>query len=190
MPNPRERRRLGQTDVEVSILTLGGTPFGDMYEPVPDEVAIATVRRAFELGVRSFDTAPLYGVGKSERRLGLGLRELPRDDVTVCTKVGRVLQDDDGTIAPTFEYSPEAVATSLAGSRHRLGVDHLDVVHVHDPDDYLDAALTGAFPAMRALQREGTVGAVSAGMNNSGPLADFIRQGVVDAVMVAGRFSL
>ncbi|MGD9797942.1 MAG: aldo/keto reductase, partial [Acidimicrobiia bacterium] len=84
---------IGSTGATVSRHSLGCGPFGDMWAPVPDEQAVATVRGAFEVGVRYFDTAPLYGVGKSERRLGLGLRDLPRDQLTVSSKVGRVLQD-------------------------------------------------------------------------------------------------
>ena len=141
-----ELRRLGRTEIEVSVLTLGGTPFGDMYDVVPDEQAVATVGRAYEVGVRSFDTAPLYGVGKSERRLGLGIRNLPRDELTVCSKVGRVLQDDDGTIPPTFEYDESSVLGSLGGSRERIGIERIDVVHVHDPDRHIDAALAARSP--------------------------------------------
>ena len=181
---------MGATDVEVSRFTLGGTPFGDMYAVVPDEQAVATVERAYEVGVRSFDTAPVYGVGKSERRLGLGIRGLPRDQITVCSKVGRTLQDDDGTIPPTFEYDEGAVLASLAGSRERIGVDRIDVVHVHDPDLHVDAALAGAFPTLRRLQADGAIGAVGAGMNHTAPLCRFIEEGAVDCVLVAGRTSL
>jgi D-threo-aldose 1-dehydrogenase len=185
-----ELRPLARTEVEISVLTLGGTPFGDMYEVVPDEQAVATIERAYEVGVRSFDTAPLYGVGKSERRLGLGIRNLPRDELTLCSKVGRVLQDDDGTIPPTFEYGEPSVLGSLAGSRTRIGVERIDVVHVHDPDRHIDAALEGAFPTLRRLQADGVIGAVSAGMNHTAPLCRFIEEGAVDCVLLNGRTSL
>ncbi len=114
------RTTIGGTGVEITRLSLGCAPFGDMFAPVPDDQAIATVRAAFEHGIRYFDTAPFYGVGKSERRLGLGLAGLPRDQVTVSTKVGRALQDDDGTVPPTYEYTPDAVKRSLEGSHERL----------------------------------------------------------------------
>ncbi len=181
---------LGRTSVPVTRLSMGGTPFGDMYAVVPDEVAVATVRAAFDAGIRYFDTAPLYGVGKSERRLGLGIRTLPRDQITISTKVGRILQDDDGTIPPTFDFSPSAVETSLAGSLQRLGTDRVDLVHVHDPDRYVDEVIDTTLPFLRSLQAAGRVGAVSAGMNHSAPLARFVETGLVDAVMVAGRWSL
>jgi D-threo-aldose 1-dehydrogenase len=81
--------------------------------------------------------------GSSERRLGLGLRDVPRGEITVSTKVGRVLQDDTGEIPPTFEYTPDAIARSLEGSRARLGLDRFDIVHVHDPERHLQAAIEG-----------------------------------------------
>jgi D-threo-aldose 1-dehydrogenase len=161
-----------------------------MYDVVPDGQAAATVARAYEVGVRSFDTAPLYGVGKAERRLGLGIGGLPRDELTICSKIGRMLQDDDGTIAPTFEYDERAVIASLEGSRERIGVERIDVVHVHDPDRHIHAALEGAFPTLRHLQADGVIGAVSAGMNNTAPLCRFIDEGVVDCVLLNGRTSL
>lgn len=188
--NPGAIVTLGCTAVPVSRLSIGGTPFGDMYEGVPDEAAIATVRAAFDAGVRYFDTAPLYGVGKAERRLGLAIRALPRDQITISTKIGRILQDDDGTIPPTFDYSPEAVESSLAGSFERLGTDHVDIVHVHDPDRHMDEVIETTLPFLRSMQAAGRIGAVSAGMNHSAPLARFVETGLVDAVLVAGRWTL
>ena len=155
------RTTIGGTGVEITRMSLGCGPFGDMWAPVPDDQAIATVQAAFGHGIRYFDTAPLYGVGRSERRLGLGLAGLPRDQVTVSTKVGRVLQDDDGTVPPTFEYTPDAVKRSLEGSHDRLKLDRFDIVHVHDPERHVEAAMEGAFPTLRALQAAGEIGAVS-----------------------------
>jgi D-threo-aldose 1-dehydrogenase len=157
---------------------------------VSDNDAIATVHAAFDAGVRYFDTAPLYGVGKAERRLGAGLRALPRDEVVVSTKIGRILQDDDGTIAPTFEYGPDAIARSLTGSYERLGLERVDVVHVHDPDNHMDEVAQITLPALRKMQRDGVIRAVSAGMNHSAPLARFVAAGLVDCVLVAGRWTL
>src|SRR5262245_45138949 len=117
------RSSIGTTGVELTAMSLGCGPFGDMWAPVPDGQAVATVHGAYEQGVRYFDTAPRYGVGKSERRLGIGLRDLPRDEITISTKVGRVLQDDTGEIAPTFEYTPDALRRSLEGSHARMNLD-------------------------------------------------------------------
>ena len=171
-------------------MSLGCGPFGDMWAPVPDDQAVATVRAAHDQGVRYFDTAPLYGVGKSERRLGLALAALPRDELTVSTKVGRVLQDDDGTIPPTFEYTPDAVKRSLEGSHERLGLDRFDIVHVHDPECHVEAAIEGAFPTLRAMQAAGEIGVVSCGTNFSEPLVRFIREGLVDSVLISGQWTL
>lgn len=176
--------------MRVSRFSLGGTPFADMYDVVSDEQAVATIHRAYEVGVHSFDTAPLYGVGKSERRVGLGLRDLPRHEITVSTKVGRILQDEDGSIPPSFEYTPEAVEGSLESSRLRTGLDHFDIVHVHDPDNHMDEVLETTLATLRRLQSHGVIGAVSAGMNHSTPLARFVEAGLVDSVLVAGRWTL
>jgi aryl-alcohol dehydrogenase-like predicted oxidoreductase len=188
--DPAARTAIGRTGVEVTQLSLGCGPFGGMWAPVPDGDAVATVRGAFDAGVRYFDTAPLYGVGQSERRLGLGLRDLPRDQLTVSTKVGRVLQDDDGTIPPTFEYTPDAVRRSLDGSRTRTGLDRFDIVHVHDPERHVEAAIDGAFPTLRAMQAAGEIGAVSCGTNFSEPLVRFIGEGLVDCVLISGQWTL
>jgi D-threo-aldose 1-dehydrogenase len=184
------RTTIGGTGVEITRLSLGCAPFGDMFAPVPDDQAIATVRAAFEHGIRYFDTAPFYGVGKSERRLGLGLAGLPRDQVTVSTKVGRVLQDDDGTVPPTFEYTPDAVKRSLEGSHERLKLDRFDIVHVHDPERHVESAIEGAFPTLRAMQAAGEIGAVSCGTNFSDPLVRFVREGLVDSVLISGQWTL
>ena len=188
--SPGDIVTLGRTPVPVSRLSIGGTPFGDMYDVVPDEAAVATVRAGFDAGVRYFDTAPLYGVGKAERRLGLAIRALPRDQIRISTKIGRILHDDDGTIPPSFDYGPAAVESSLAGSLERLGTDHVDVVHVHDPDWHMDEVIDVTLPLLRSMQAAGRIGAVSAGMNHSAPLACFVETGLVDAVLVAGRWKL
>jgi aryl-alcohol dehydrogenase-like predicted oxidoreductase len=181
---------IGNTGVEVSRFSVGCGPFGGMWAEVPDEMAVATVAEAYAQGVRYFDTAPLYGVGMSERRLGLGLRDLPRGELTVSTKVGRVLQDADGTIPPTFDYSRGAVLGSLEGSHARLGIDRFDIVHVHDPERHIDEALATGFPTLAELKAAGKIGAVSCGTNFSEPLVRFIDEGVVDCVLISGQWTL
>jgi D-threo-aldose 1-dehydrogenase len=171
-------------------MSLGGGPFGGMWAPVPEEQATAAVHAAYAGGVRYFDTAPLYGVGTSERRLGVALRGLPRDELTISTKVGRLLQDDDGTVPPTFDYTPDAIERSLEGSHERLGLERFDVVHAHDPERHVDAAIEGAFPTLRRMQAEGRIGAVSCGTNFSAPLTRFVREGLVDCVLMSGEWTL
>jgi D-threo-aldose 1-dehydrogenase len=180
-------------------LGFGAAPIGNLYAAMSDEEAEAAVLAAFRSGVRLFDTAPLYGHGLSEERLGRALRHLPRHEITVCTKVGRVLEpgEDEGTIfravppvRPQFDYSRDGVRRSLSESLARLGLDRVDVVHVHDPDDHEQEAVAHAFPALMELRDEGVIGAVGAGMNQSGMLTRFVRQVDLDCVLVAGRLTL
>ena len=198
-----ERRRLGATAVEVTRLSLGCAPIANLYTAVTPADATATVDAAYERGIRLFDTAPLYGHGLSEERLGAALASRPRDGLTVATKVGRLLVADgpEGRPGPTlfadipavhpvFDFSADGVERSLEASLARLGLDRVDVVHVHDPDDHADAALAGAFPALRRLQAEGVIGAVGVGMNQTSLPARFVREGVVDCVLLAGRYTL
>lgn len=188
--NPLVTTNIGTTGVSITTMSLGCGPFGGMWAPVSYEQASDTVHAAFDAGIRYFDTAPLYGVGKSERRLGRALADLPRDQITVSTKVGRVLQDDDGTTAPTFDYSPDALKRSLDGSHERLGLDRFDIVHVHDPERHVEEAIEGAFPTLRAMQAAGEIGAVSCGTNFSEPLVRFVREGLVDCVLISGQWTL
>lgn len=187
----------------MTALGLGCAPLGNLYEPLRDEEAVEVVREAFAAGIRFFDTAPLYGHGLSERRLGAGLASLPRDEVVVSTKVGRILVPDDPSVGseptifaavppvhPVFDFSTEGVHRSLEASLERLGLDRVDVVLVHDPDDHADDALTGAFPALRRWREEGVVGRIGAGMNQAPMLARFVREAGIDCVLLAGRYTL
>jgi D-threo-aldose 1-dehydrogenase len=183
-------------------LALGCAPIGNLYEPVSDDQSHAVVRAAYEAGVRLFDTAPLYGHGLSERRLGAALASLPRESVTVATKVGRLLVADDPgraeetifvdtpAVHPVFDFSANGVQRSLEASLDRLGLDRVDIVHVHDPDDHAEEALAGAFPVLRRWRDEGVVGAIGAGMNEAAMLARFVRETGIDCVLLAGRYTL
>jgi D-threo-aldose 1-dehydrogenase len=202
MPDPTERRPLGATAVEVTRLGLGCAPLGNLYDEVADADASATVDAAWAHGLRLFDTAPLYGHGLSERRLGGALAGRRRDDMVIATKVGRLLVADppDGApptifagvppVHPEFDFSHDGTLRSLEASLERLGLDRVDLLHVHDPDDHLEEALAGAFPALRRLRDEGVVGAIGAGMNDAAPLARIAQEAGVDCVLVAGRLTL
>jgi D-threo-aldose 1-dehydrogenase len=169
-----------------SRLGLGTAPIGGHFSPVGDEEAQAVVDRAWDLGVRVFDTAPLYGFGLAETRLGAALRRRPRNEYVLSTKVGRLLRSG----APVFDFSYDGALRSLEESLERLGVDRVDIVLIHDPDDHYDEAVVGAYRAIERLREEGVVVAIGAGMNQSELLARFARETDVDCVLVAGRYTL
>ncbi len=199
-----KHRRVGHTQLELSELGYGGASVGNLYVALDDEAAASTLRAAWEAGVRYFDTAPHYGLGLSERRLGAALAALPRDEFVVSTKVGRLLVPnpspkgwdlDNGFVVPddltrARDYSRDGVLRSLESSLDRLGLDRVDIVYVHDPDDYLDEAISVSVPALAELRDAGVVGAIGAGMNSSEPLLRIVKESDVDLVMLAGRWTL
>ncbi|MEU4346506.1 aldo/keto reductase [Streptomyces sp. NPDC023838] len=195
---------LGGSGCLVSALSFGAAGLGNLLGEVDDATARDALDAAWDVGVRYFDTAPHYGLGLSERRLGAALRDRPRDAYTVSTKVGRVLEpvagpygDDlaEGFAVPAthrrrWDFSADGVRRSIEDSLGRLGLDRIDVVFLHDPDDHAEQALDEAYPALERLRAEGVVRAIGAGMNQAGPLARFVRETDVDAVLCAGRYSL
>src|SRR3954447_16821604 len=194
-----KRSRLGSLDV--TSLGLGSAPLGGLFTPVSDADAEATIERAWSLGIRYFDTAPLYGFGLAERRLGNFLRQQKRDSFAISTKVGRLLRSaaaaaEDahykGTPAerPQFDFSYDGVMRSVDESLCRLGLDRVDVLLVHDPDDHYDDAVSGAWRALQRLRGDGTVKAIGAGMNQSEMLARFAEAVPVDCFLLAGRYTL
>ena len=195
------RRRLGRRGPEVTRLGLGTAPLGNLFSTVSDADADATVNAAWDAGIRFFDTAPLYGHGLAERRLGRALSGRPRDEYVIATKVGRLLRPSTGALPPTiftdvpdlepvFAYSRDDTLRSIDESLERLGLDRVDVVHVHDPDDHEADAMTGAFPALIELRDQGVIGAVGAGMNQCEMLDRFVRRVDLDCVLLAGRYTL
>jgi D-threo-aldose 1-dehydrogenase len=183
----------------VTRLGFGAAPIGGLYEEVGDDVAQRTVDAAWDVGIRFFDTAPLYGLGNSEHRLGRALAARPRTELVVATKVGRLLRpgiqaDPTWQGAPdlhsVFDFSYDGALRSLEESLERLGLDRVDIVHIHDPDDHVDAALAGAYRALLRLRDEGVVGAIGVGMNQWQALLRFARVGDFDCFLLAGRFTL
>jgi D-threo-aldose 1-dehydrogenase len=193
--------KLGRTELDVSLLSLGTAPLGNLFTAVSDADAEAAIEAAWESGIRFFDTAPLYGHGLAEIRLGRVLQRKPREEFTVATKVGRLLRPDVPPepgqsyvdvppVNPTFDFSYDATLRSLEESLERLGLDRVDILHIHDPDDHYEEALGGAYRALDRLRGEGAIGAVSAGMNQSAMLARFAREGDFDCFLLAGRYTL
>ncbi|MFD0636054.1 aldo/keto reductase [Catenulispora yoronensis] len=163
-------------------------------EVSPDQ-ALDCFEAAWDSGMRYFDTAPMYGGGHSERLLGVALRGRPRADYLLSTKVGRLVRPDHPDTAQTqaewiYDFSREGVLTSLEESLHRLGVDSVDMVYIHDPDDHWQQALDGAWPTLARLRDEGVVRAIGAGMIQAPMLARFIRETDVDLVLAAGVYTL
>lgn len=198
------RTELGHSPVEVTELSFGAAAIGNLFTPVTDEAATAAVDAAWDAGVRYFDTAPHYGLGLSERRLGAALRDRPRAEYALSTKAGRLLVpydqpagDDlaDGFAVPAthrrvWDFSADGVRRSIEDSLRRLGLDRVDIVYLHDPDDHAEQAFRQAYPALERLRAEGTVGAIGAGMNQTAMLTRFLRDTDVDAVLCAGRHTL
>ncbi|GAB2755185.1 aldo/keto reductase [Streptomyces bullii] len=196
---------LGRSAVGVTQLALGCAAIGNLYQPVTDEAALATVDAAWNAGIRTFDTAPHYGLGLSERRLGAALRDRPRDSYTVSTKVGRLLVPDpeagcgddlangfavSATHRRVWDFTADGVLRSLEASLDRLGLDRIDVALLHDPDDHAEQALREAYPALERLRTEGVVGAIGIGMNQSALPTRFVRETDIDVVLLAGRYTL
>jgi D-threo-aldose 1-dehydrogenase len=198
--NSLDTVEIGATGVRVTRLGLGGAPIGAHLVDVEEAAAVATIERALELEVSYFDTAPLYGFGRSERRYGLALAEVPRDRFVISTKVGRVLKPadpmtpDDGLVPhefdAVFDFSRDGVLRSLEDSLERLKLDRVDIALIHDPDNHYDQAIGEAYPALHDLRSQGVVRAIGAGMNQCPTLARFARDGDFDCFLLAGRYTL
>jgi D-threo-aldose 1-dehydrogenase len=186
-------------------LGFGAAALGNLFEPMSDERADATVATAWAGGIRYFDTAPHYGLGLSERRLGRALAATrgARTDLIISTKVGRLIEDGhpprsdlDSLFAVTssarrtWDFSADGVRRSLDDSLQRLGLDRVDIALVHDPDDHVDVAVDEAMPALCRLRDEGVVAAVGLGVNDADLAARFVTRSDLDVVLIAGRYTL
>ena len=180
----------------------GRGPLGGLYKDLPDAEATATVERALALGLNFFDTAPLYGHGKSELRLGRALEGRARASFVVATKVGRVLLPEDPARVESpwfehpdafrlvFDFSHDGVMRSFEDSRRRLALERVNVVHIHDPDDHYGQVIAETFPALDKLRRQGAIDAIGAGMNQAEMLARLARECDFDCFLLAGRYTL
>lgn len=200
-----QQHPIGRTAAAVTALGFGGASAGNLYTETTDEEATAAVDCAWAGGIRYFDTAPHYGLGLSERRLGAALRHRPREVFVISTKVGRMLEPNPrpagsdlatggfavpDTVRRRFDFSAAAVRRSLEGSLGRLGLDRADLVYVHDPDDHVDEAIAGAIPELIRMREEGLVSAVGVGMNQWQAPLRMVRETGIDLVMLAGRWTL
>ena len=185
-------------------LGFGGAGIGNLYSAIPDGEALATVLAAWDAGVRYFDTAPHYGLGLSEQRLGAVLRDKPRQDFVISTKVGRRLErqdaagrkDPEGFAVPAdavrrWDFSERGIRQSLEDSLERLGLDRVDITYLHDPDAFdLDAGIRQALPVLERLRGEGLVDAIGVGTNSAEAALACVEATDLDLVMLAGRYTL
>lgn len=209
--NPFETVPVGPYNLPVMQLGLGGAPLSGMvladglYGGSPHDEAVRVIKRAYSLGIRYFDTAPLYGAGRSEARFRDGLADLPRDSFVLSTKIGRVLDPaPDGNsstenpdklpdLIPVNSWTRSDVKRSIEESLERLGLDRIDIIYVHDPDQEEfgeQQANDEAIPALIELREEGTIKAIGCGMNIWEMPARFVRRFDLDIILLAGRYTL
>jgi D-threo-aldose 1-dehydrogenase len=194
--------RIGNGAVEVTEIGFGGAPVGGLFAALDDDRVAEVLSAAWDGGIRYFDTAPHYGVGQSERRIGAFLAQQPREAFAVSTKVGRLLvpqdprgrQDEDfdapATHRRVWDFSRDGVRRSLEDSLTRLGLDRVDMLFLHDAEEHFEAALRDGYPALAELRSDGLVGAIGAGMYDHAKLTTLVRETDVDVVLLAGRYTL
>ena len=204
MPRHSELAKIERTGLHVSKLSLGTAPLGGLFTSVPEADSDGVIAAAFDAGINFFDTAPLYGSGRAEVRLGRGLNAAKKPYV-LSTKVGRVLNpvsgsaitgglaefaDADTTVEPVFDYSAAGIRRSFEESLFRLGIDRIDVALIHDADDRIEEAIKYAYPALAEMRAEGMVSTIGVGMNYCAPTIKAVVETNIDIVLIAGRYSL
>jgi D-threo-aldose 1-dehydrogenase len=205
-------RKFGRAGFDITDMGFGAAPIGNFLRPIPEAEAGAMVERAWEAGMRYFDTAPYYGHGLSELRLGHYLRWKPRDQFVISSKVGRVLKAarketidfkpwvDAAAFKPRFDYSYDGTMRSFEDSLQRLGLGYVDILFIHDADVfthgaemqklYFRQAMDGCYRALIELREQGLVKAIGVGVNNWDVMLDFMKAGDFDTLLVAGRYTL
>ena len=187
-----EIRNIARTNLSVTRLGLGTAPLGGLYTDVEESAALAVVEDALAKGIKYFDTAPVYGSGLAETRLGLGLGSSRAKLVTISSKVGRLLiKDGKGeVIEATFNYTPSGIRQSMEESLERLQLPKVDIAYIHDPDDFADAAIKEGYPELCKMRDEGIVSAIGVGMNQNEIPTRFVNETDINAVLIAGRYTL
>jgi D-threo-aldose 1-dehydrogenase len=193
---------LGRGGLQVGPYGFGSAALGGLYEAVDEQQAHECLEAAWAAGLRYFDTAPHYGAGLSERRVGQFLASKPSAEWVLSTKVGRIIERVSPADALSegfageeasrrvFDFSRDGIRRSLDASLERLGVDHIDIAYLHDPDDHWQQAIDEGWPALAQLRSEGALTSIGAGMKQAPMLARFVRETDMDVVLLAGRYTL
>jgi D-threo-aldose 1-dehydrogenase len=205
-------RKFGRVGFDITDMGFGAAPIGNFLRPIPEDEAGAMIERAWDAGMHYFDTAPYYGHGLSELRLGHYLRWKPREQFVVSSKVGRVLKAarretidfkpwvDGAPFRSRFDYSYDGTMRSFEDSLQRLGLGYIDILFIHDADVFTHGpemqkvhfkqAMDGCYRALIELREQGLVKAIGVGVNNWEVMLDFMKAGDFDTLLVAGRYTL
>ena len=190
-----------RTGVEISRLSLGTAAFGGLYRSVSETDCTDTLLTAINNGINFIDTAPHYGKGTSEVRIGKAIAGRDRSSFVISTKVGRLLvpsdaeideffMDADNTVERKFDFSAKGVRQSLESSLERLGIESVDILLIHDPDAHADEAILEAYPELDRMRSEGIIKAIGVGMNQCAIPTRIMKETDIDVVLIAGRYSL
>lgn len=205
-----KKNQVGKTSLQVTELGFGAATFGNLYRPMTDENAHSAIQKAVEMGMNQFDTAPFYGFGLSERRLGDALRLIPAEDYVLSTKVGRILkpcakaEDKHGFCSPmpfdpVYDYSYDGVMRSFEHSLQRLGLSKIDIIYMHDIGEVthgsehqrlFNIAIEGGFKAMDELRSQKLVSAIGLGVNEYEVCEQAMDHMQFDCFLLAGRYTL
>jgi D-threo-aldose 1-dehydrogenase len=207
-----KNRAIGKTDLEVTEISFGCAPLGNLYRPVTEEAVNDVLTTAWDSGIRFFDTAPHYGGGLAEERLGRFLATKKRDDYVISTKVGRILHRvprheaedhafvDAHPIRLEYDYSGDGIMRSLEASHKRMGLDRFDILFVHDigefthgkekNDGHMKAFRDSGIKRLDDLRDQGVIKAWGLGVNEVEVLLDVMRDTHLDCILMAGRYSL
>lgn len=209
--SPDHRIKFGRVALDVTAFSFGAAPIGNFMRPIDEDTSKAMVDRAWAAGARFFDTAPMYGHGLSELRLGAALRERPRDDYVLATKVGRLLRPapkaridfapwvDAAPFEIVFDYSYDAVMRSIEDSLQRMAVERIDIAYIHDIDRFtrgddqpavFETAMDGAWRALAKLRDDGVVKAIGVGVNEWEVCKAALERRDFDCFLLAGRYTL
>lgn len=195
----RDLVSLGRGGLSVSRLGLGSAPFGGMFDKLEENDVHQVVNRALERGISYFDTAPLYGHGSSEKRLGAVLTSTRRDRFILSSKVGRILVPGEFTgesifhnrepNIPVFDYTAGGIRKSVEDSLQRLGLESIDILYIHDPEEHMEQAIHDAYPELHRMREEGVVSSIGVGTNVTDTALRFTRDTEIDVVLLAGRYT-